>query len=160
MLRLSKWTVPLGALLIAACGSDSGTGPQTEFDGVKYTAAVVLVPTGGQTLLSVVVTLTNTGGETRSRTYPASCPVRIRLYRSADNALLYDETRRACSAEPTATVSLASLESKTLQSGVRFPGTIAGDSLPFTTYVVRAVVLTEGTKEVLINAGTYALVSS
>jgi hypothetical protein len=147
----------IAALSVASCGQDLGTEAPTEFDGIKYTAETVLVPTGGQTLVSVVVTLQNTGTASQTRTYPASCPVRILLFRQADDVLMYDERRRECGSTPVATITIDGLSSKQLQSGVRFPSSIAGDSLPFTTYNVRAAVMTEGTKTVLINAGTYIL---
>lgn len=157
MHRARTLLLALATVSVASCGTDLGTEPSTVFDGIKYTAETVLVPTGGQTLVSVVVTLQNTGSGAQTRTYPASCPVRILLFRQTDDALMYDERRRDCSALPTATITIDGQSSKQLQSGVRFPGSIAGDSLPFTTYNVRAAVLTEGSKTVLISAGTYTL---
>ncbi|HYV99094.1 MAG TPA: hypothetical protein VE967_16680 [Gemmatimonadaceae bacterium] len=145
----------------AACGSDSGTGPRTTVGGIKYTARVELVEAGGTApLLSVVATLTNTTGAPQMRTYPAGCPVRILLYRQSDNTLVYDERTRDCAPEPTATVTIDPLATADLQSGIRFPATVAGDSLPFATYKVRAAVMTEGAKQVLIDAGTYFLTGS
>jgi hypothetical protein len=107
----------------------------------------------------VIVTLQNNTGAVQTRTYPAACPVRIQLFRLSDNALLYDETRLPCDKTVTATLTLIGLGSTTLNSGVRFPGTIAGDSLPLVTYTVRVVVLTEGTSSVVLNAGSFNLVS-
>jgi hypothetical protein len=156
-------TFTLATLAFLGCSQDLGSGLPTEFDGVKYTAQVVQFDVGSQNppspviVFNVTVTLTNTGTAQQTRTYPAACPVRVRLYRQADGALMYDETRRNCDPQPTATINLGGQESKTVQSGIRYPSTIAGDSLPFTTYIVRAVVPTEGAKLVLLTAGTYEL---
>lgn len=157
MRRTLKLILALSATAAAGC-SVAATGPETEFNGIKYTAEVAdIVGALGTHQYSVIVTLTNTSGVQQTRTYPASCPVRIRLYRVADNSLLYDETRRVCDETPAATISVDAFSSKTLQSGVRFSTTFVGDSLPHTTYTVRAVVKTEGTRFVEVLAGTIAL---
>jgi hypothetical protein len=142
----------------AACSTDLGSGPPSEFDGIKYTAEVQDIVSGssGARQFAVVVTLQNLTSSTKTRTYPATCPVRVRLYRSSDNFLAYDETLRSCSPTPTSTITIPAQGTSTLTSGVRFPATVAGDSLATgqTTYTVRAIVTTEGDKEVLIDAGT------
>jgi hypothetical protein len=70
--------------------------------------------------------------------------------------LLYDETRKPCASTPEATLLLEGFGSKTMTSGVRFPGVVAGDSLATgtTLYTVRAIVQTEGSKFVEVDAGT------
>jgi hypothetical protein len=156
-------------LLVTAAGcSTDVSGPSTQFGGVKYTAVtndIVTCPLGVTSgpqchhQFSVIVTMQNTTGATLTRTYPAGCPVRVQLYRLSDNARLYDETRWACDATPVATITLPGFSTTTLSSGVRFPGNVAGDSLPLVAYTVRAVVFTEGAASVIINAGTYTLTS-
>lgn len=153
-------TFALAALALAACSDDLGSGTQSVFDGVRYTARVVTYDVGIMKpilVFAVFVTMTNTGAGQQTRTYPAACPVRLRLYRQTDGALMYDETRRSCDPQPATTITLAGQETKELQSGIRYPSTIAGDSLPFTTYLVRAVLATEGSTLVTVPAGTYQL---
>lgn len=155
ILRMALWAA---AVALPGCSTDVA-GPSSDFGGIHYTAQVQSVASGGVPLLNVIVTLQNTGGGTQTRTYPAACPVRVQLFRQSDNALLYDETRLPCDQTVKATLTLLGLASTTLSSGVRFPGTIAGDSLPLVTYTVRCVVLTEGTANVVLNAGSFNLVS-
>jgi hypothetical protein len=153
MRRTLKLILALTAMAgSGSCSTDPGA-PQTEFNGLKYTAEIA--PNGFG--FTVIVTLQNPGGTAQTRTYPAACPVRIRLYRTANNLRLYDETTWPCSATPLATITIDGFSSKTLQSGARSATTVAGDSLPHTTYTVFAVVLTEGATLVEIRAGTYTL---
>lgn len=154
VLKIVCWSALVGAL---ACG-DGVSAPETTFDGIKYTAATnTITSANGATQFTVLVTLENTTGGTLTRTYPATCPVRIKLYRASDQALLYDESRRDCDMSITATLTIGGRETAQVSSGVRFAQNVLGDSLPSTTYNVKALVLTECTKTVLIDAGQYTL---
>ena len=144
------------AMAAAAC-SGSSTGPSDVYGGIQYTATVSdIAGTQGTHQFAVLVTLHNTTTTTQTRTYPSGCPIRIRLYRQADNRLVYDETKITCTTTIPTTISLNPDESKTLTSGIRFPSAVIGDSLPATTYNVKAIIQTEGTKVVELTAGTYA----
>ena len=156
-MRVSR-KMTVGVLIaIAGCATD-GTGPQTEFDGVKYSATVNLIQSGGSlTNFAVLVTLENLTTAVVTRTYPAACPVRVRLYSSGDGRLVYDETLRTCDFATTTTLQLQSRETRTLTSGTRLPGTVLGDSLPVATYIVHAVVTTEGARMVELAAGSYLI---
>jgi hypothetical protein len=150
-----------GGVGAAACGgSASGSGPtgtNNQYAGVAYSATVEEIPAVTTRRFTVMVTLRNTTGQTVTRSYPAGCPVRIRLYRLLDGALVYDESDIECAfADPT-TITLAPGESRTLQSGPRWPPAVVGDSLPASTYNVRAVLKTEGTEPVEISAGAYRI---
>jgi hypothetical protein len=156
-MRVSR-KVTIGVLIaVAGCATD-GTGLQTEFDGVRYTATVSTIQSGmSLTQFAVLVTLENMTTTTVSRTFPAGCPVRIRLYRQADGRLVYDETQRTCDFTTTTTIQLQSRETHTLTSGPRLPGTVLGDSLSSATYSVHGVAATEGATMVELAAGTYLL---
>jgi len=150
-----------GAVAAAACGgSASGSGPTgtgNEFAGVAYSATVTEVTASTTRWFSVVVTLRNTTNSDVTRSYPAGCPVRIRLYRALDNALVYDETTVTCGFTEPNTFTLEPGASRTLQSGTRWPPTVVGDSLPASTYNVSAVLQTEGPQAVEISAGSYKM---
>jgi hypothetical protein len=150
----------LGAASLSACSDDLGPGTPNSvvIDGIRYTASVnEIIANNGSRQFTIIVTLSNQTSEVKTRTYPAACPVRVLLYRAADDFLVYDEEQRPCSATPTATVTISGSSTATLQSGIRFTGTVAGDSLPLTTYTARALVKTEGSREVIVNAGTVNL---
>jgi hypothetical protein len=168
---MRRITLVLTALVLASgCSTDLGSGLQTEFDGVRYSATVEDIIADNDDPLNrpvarqfaVNVTAENRTGVAKTRTYPAICPVRVRLYRASDDALLYDETRKDCAPAPEGTLTIEPFGTKPLTSGIRFPATIAGDSLATasTIYNVHAVVMTEGSKFVEINAGTTHLRSS
>ncbi len=150
MPRPIQLILALSALAAASCSSDVAA-PQNEYNGIRYTAAVAPNGIG----FTVIVTLENTSGVQQLRTYPAACPVRIRLYRTADNFRLYDETTWPCDATNTATITIDAFSSKTLQSGARSATTVTGDSLPHTAYTVYAVVRTEGATLVEVRAGLF-----
>lgn len=144
----------------AACGGGNAkaSGPNEiggGFDGVTYTAEVQEIIASTTRRFTVVATLTNTKSVAVTRVYPAGCPVRIKLHRALDNELVYDETKIPCSVTTETTVTIPPGETRTLQSGVRWPPTVLGDSLAATSYNVRAVVQTEGTRVVEVAAGTY-----
>jgi len=151
------------ALLIAvvaattSCSGDLGSGPQTTYGNIRYTAAVqdISGTTTGSTAhqFSVFVTLTNKIGASQTRTYPVNCPVLIRLYRQSDQTIVYDETRSRDCSTTTATVTIPGTGTAQLQSGVRFPSVILGDSLPKAVYNAKAALLTEGSQFLIIDAG-------
>jgi hypothetical protein len=155
----------LATLLIvataASCGGNaSASGPigvSNEFGGVAYTAEIREIVSTTTRRFMVVVTLSNTRGIAATRTYPAGCPVRIRLYRVSDGVLVYDESKTPCAVTDPVTVTLFAGESMTLQSGVRWPPNVLGDSLAAVRYYVGAVVQTEGTQFVEIAAGVYRM---
>lgn len=150
--RRILWLALAAAAL--ACGSDGVTETDT-VNGVKYTARFVgNVSSGTGTFTTVIATLQNVSSSSQDRDYPVSCPVRIRLYRPADGFKMYDETRSACVSD-TATLSIPVSESRELQSGIRTAEFLLGDSLPYQTYAVRAVVQTEGANELEVVAGAW-----
>lgn len=151
--------VALGVLLPLGCGGDS-SGPSDQGGNLRYTARVERVQTGTINFVTVIVSVRNTTSAVETRTYPSACPVQIRLYRLGDDALVYDETRRDCPATPTSTLEVGGLQTKELQSGLRNPTTILGDSIAAASYGVRAVVNTEGNKLIIVNAGTVNLSSN
>jgi hypothetical protein len=147
----------LSMVAFAGCSSDA-VGPATTFGGVQYSAAVNTIQSGSSlTQFTILVTMKNTTTATVTRTYPAGCPVRMRMYRSSDGKRVYDETTRTCTFTDPATITLQSLGTATLTTGPRLPGTVLGDSLPSATYIIRAVVQTEGTTFVEVDAGSYLI---
>lgn len=156
-MRVSQ-SVTVGILIaVAGCGTD-GTGPQSDFDGVRYSAMVSTIQSGQSlTQFTVLVTLENLTTATVTRTYPAGCPVRVRLYRAADGVRVYDEMMLTCSVTTPATITLTSRESKTLTSGPRTPASVLGDSLQGGNYTVHGVAQTEGATFVELGAGSYLI---
>ena len=140
----------------ASCGDDGVTETDT-VNGVRYSARF----NGGGSLgpfINVVATLRNVSSAPQDRVYLVSCPVRIRLYRPADGFKVYDETQLACQSNVEATLSIGVGEAEELTSGIRQGSTVLGDSLPFQTYAVRAVLNTEGAgteMEVVAGAWTF-----
>ena len=161
---MARWR-SLAALLpvaaaVACGGNASASGPigvSNEFGGVAYAAEIREIVATTTRRFSAFVTMTNTKGLAVTRTYPAGCPVRIRLYRASDGVLVYDESRRPCTYSEPVTLTLNAGESKTLQSGVRWPPDVLGDSLAAVRYFVGAVVQTEGAQLVEIAAGVYRM---
>jgi hypothetical protein len=151
-------TVLLALLVSAAvsCGDDGVTATDT-VNGIKYSAKFNgNISTGTGTFVNVVATLQNVSTSPQERTYLVSCPVRIRLYRPADGFKMYDETKLACGGTTEGTLAIGIGESKELQSGIRQATTMLGDSLPYQTYAVRAVLYTEGQdKEMEVVAGAW-----
>jgi hypothetical protein len=70
--------------------------------------------------------------------------VALRIYRGLDDALLYDETRLACSLNTSATLQVLPGQSRTIGSGFRQMTAIMGDSIPCGRYRLVGVPLTEG----------------
>jgi len=145
----------LGAPL--ACGGTDAAGPAPPgnvLDGVAYTASVEIL----DKLVVLRVTLTNTTTGAITRSYPAGCPVRIRLYRLTDNALVYDESQAPCGSTTPVSVTIAPQQSASLTSGPRYRCTIAGDSLPTpATYFAAALVRIVGMNPIELDAGTYSI---
>jgi hypothetical protein len=150
-------------LFAVACGDDDdATGPtptQELVDGVLYTARVdliqnVLYPNKAPAFFQIVATLQNQRGVALDRTFPAACPVRIRLERDYDDVVVYDETRRPCDAEPLALLSLPPRGTQSIASGMKVMESFRGDSIPVGTYNVFATLSTEGDKPVVVRAGT------
>ena len=138
----------VGAVAGAGCG-DGVSAPQSVYVTIRYSAAVV--PTAG--FFNVAVTLQNTTSGATTRTFPTGCAIRVRLFRAADDALLYDESRVPCPPGDSTTIAIPGSGAYTLYSGLR----TFGDSLPVTTYYVRLYVLTEGKKNpVMVSAGVYS----
>ena len=150
-------TLILALLAAAASCGDNGVTDTDTVNGVKYSARFNAGGTLGP-FVNVIATLQNVSSAPQDRVYLVSCPVRIRLYRPADGFKVYDETQLACQSNVEATLSIPIGESKELQSGIRQATTILGDSLPFQTYTVRAVLNTEGQgseMEVVAGAWTF-----
>ena len=139
----------LAILGVVACGADNGITDASTVDGIKYTARITSIVSIENSQINVIATLQNVTSATKERTYPVGCAVRVRLYRPADGFKMYDETKRPCANETPATLSIPAGETRELASGVRFTATILGDSLPHTTYLIKVVVMTEGSGRVL-----------
>lgn len=139
----------VAVLATVSCAVDP-VGPQTEYDGVKYSATPTNVPIIG---FVVLVKMENMTTAVLTRSFPAGCGVRIRLYRPIDGRLVYDETRWPCDYTTPVTITLQPRASSQLTSGGR--NSPLGDSLPAASYIVHAVVRTEGTKHVEVDAGTF-----
>lgn len=159
------WVVALGLTLVAgpvACGSmGDSTSPEDEATpvAVEYsmTSSEFLPHSELPPNLLLVMGLRNVSAATVDRSYPAGCPVRIRIYRTLDSALLYDETRLACALTDPASMRLVAGESRTIGSGFRQMTQIMGDSIPCGTYRVVGVPQTEGSKVIEVEAGEATL---
>jgi hypothetical protein len=142
--------------LAVACGGDQAAGPADgAVDDLALAAAVVEIADGR--MVSVQAFLTNNTSGDIAVSYPAGCPVRIRLYRQGDDALVYDEAGFPCSFAVTATLTLSPGQTRTLTSGGRFPWTVSGDSIPVGPYRATGIVRIIGENPVELEAGTYHL---
>ena len=163
------WRHPILALagvaaIVAGCGKGgdivdpSGNGQNT-LDGIALTAQVVEVVHSATSVkqVSLHVTLTNTTNAAVVRSYPAGCPVLIRLYRVQDLALVYDEGQQPCGFTTPTDVRLEPGASATLTSGLRFPWTITGDSLSAGAYYAAALLRITGVNLIEVDAGIYSL---
>jgi hypothetical protein len=158
------FTGSLAALLsiAAACGRDSdivdpGDGGNNNVLGGLVLSAVMDDVTPW--FLSARVTLTNTTAAAIDRTYPAGCPVLLRLYRESDQALVYDEGQRPCVVTTPIGFRVEGQASTVLASGTRFNPTVAGDSIPAGTYRAAVLLRITGMNPIEIEAGTYRLAS-
>lgn len=125
--------------------------------GISYSAEVSEVQFDGSTKMLVTLSILNNSIAPIALTYPAGCPVRIRLYRPADNVRVYDETRVTCQLTTPATITVSPQASRSLGSGFRSMAAIVGDSLQFAAYRVVAVPRTEGDNIIEVPAGTVVL---
>jgi hypothetical protein len=144
------------ASLAAGCAESVGTTDEGNYqlDGVTITAAVVEL---SDKLVSVQATLSNTTAERIDLHYPAGCPVRIRLYRALDDALVYDEGIWECNYDVGVDLTVPPGGRRVLTSGTRFSWEIAGDSLPLGAYVARAILRIVGQNPIEVEAGLYNL---
>lgn len=137
------------ALAALACGCvDDGITVTDTVNGVKYSARFAPAGIG----MNLIATLENVSTATQERLYPATCPVRIRLYRPADGFKMYDETKLSCASD-TVRLSLNPGDKYDLASGIRTANYLLGDTLPAQTFVVKGVVQTEGVHEIEVDAG-------
>ena len=164
MRRLHIWISVSTALVVAACASradedvpDDVTSPTG--NGIHVTASVSEIVTNSnpptpypKIQFSVKVTLANTSGTAATLSYRPACAVRIQL-RRADDSKVYDETTRQC--EPgLASITIAAQSQETLNSGIRFPTSVLGDSLAPGRYRVVAV-FEKDDAPLYIEAGMY-----
>ena len=149
----------LTAALIGACSSaeDVGIEEPAVTPGLVYSATTSEARFEGGSNLLVTLSIENTSIAPITVTYPATCPIRIRLYQPSDNALVYDETRVACESGGQATLTISPQATRTIGSGFRGMMAIVGDSLRFATYRVFAVPQTEGARVLEIPAGSITL---
>lgn len=147
------------ALAIGACSSteEAAITAPTSTDGVVYSASASETRFEAGYNLLVTLSIANTTAAPVALTYPASCPIRIRLYQPSDNALVYDETRVPCPSDTQATLTIPAFSERTIGSGFRGMVRIVGDSLRFATYLVFAVPQTEGAFVFEIPAGSITL---
>lgn len=150
-------------MLASGCGGGGDiTDPLDEelIPGVTLSASVVELDvteaTGSRIkMVSAEVALQNTTAEPIEHSYPGGCPVRMRLYRQSDNALIYDQTLFPCNVSAVQSFTLPAQGAKSFTSGARFPWEVAGDSIPPATYRATAVFRVTGLDPVEIEAGTY-----
>jgi len=146
--------------LSAACGNEGeivdpgSTGDTSVLGGIVLSAVMVDVTPW---YLGAQVTLTNTTDLKLERSYPAGCPVLLRLYREPDQTLVYDEGRRPCNVTTPIAFEIDAQATAVLSSGTRFNPTVAGDSIPAGTYRAAALLRITGFNPIEIDAGTYRL---
>jgi hypothetical protein len=146
------------ALAISACSSDEDDPMEPETTpAVVYSASVSETRFSAGYSLLVTLSIENISLFPVTLTYPASCPIRIRLYEPADNAPVYDETRVICPFDGQATLTISPGATRTIGSGFRAMVGIVGDSLRFATYRVFAVPQMEGSGVVEVPAGSVTL---
>ena len=147
----------VGALVVVSCGgSDSTTEPPGETtNGVVYSARAFAMTASTYTPgFNVVLTLENPTANSVTLTYPAGCPVRVRLYRLLDDRLMYDETRLTCQITSPADLILQAGATRTIGSGSRENCAVAGDSLLMnTSYRFVAVPQMAGATSLEVPAG-------
>jgi hypothetical protein len=150
---------PLLAALAMACSSveDVVVTEPTLTPGLVYSASTTELRIDAGYSLLVTLSIENTSTAPITLTYPASCPIRIRLYQPSDNALVYDETRVACASDGEATLTISPQDSRSIGSGFRGMPRIVGDSLPFAIYRVFAVPQMEGAAVFEVPAGSITL---
>lgn len=165
-MKTRSWMLAAVCASAAACGWSEVTPPEQAPDETENTAAANVQYSAtvknieilrGTPPFIAILRIQNAGRQMVTLTYPASCPVRIRLYREADSVRVYDETVRPCGSETTATLRLAPGQQWDIGSGVRYPATVAGDSLEPGSYIVRVVPQTAHDGTVEIVAGTFVL---
>lgn len=146
-----------GALAIVSCGgSDDPAGPAGETtNGIVYSARANAIT--ASTYLpgfNIILTLSNPTGNAVTVTYPAGCPVRVRLYRLLDDRLMYDETKVTCQVTSPATMTLQAGQTRTVGSGSRENCAVAGDSIVMNAvYRFTAVPQMEGATTLELPAG-------
>ena len=153
------WTLVAAAVAVA-CGSDeiaSGDQQPTLTPGLSYSAETSEIRFDGGPSMLVTLSISNASLAPITLTYPAGCPVRIRLYRPSDNVRVYDETRVPCGLTTPASITISPQATRSLGSGFRGMTTIVGDSLQFTVYRVMAVPQTEGANIIEVPAGIIVL---
>lgn len=141
-----------------ACGSMGGsTGPAEaeEIPAVTYTMEGTEFLPSSQLPpnLMIVMSVENEGSVPVEKSYPAGCPVRIRIYRDLDDTLIYDETKLGCSNSDPATFRVLPGETRTIGSGFRQMTQIMGDSIPCGRYRLVGVPQMEGDEVIEIPAG-------
>jgi hypothetical protein len=167
-MRFTSRTIAASAAILTGCNWAPSTAPEVaDKDTSSLPVALDLSATNtvmelvrGRPVFLVVLHARNRGESAITLTYPATCPVRVRLYRLADTTLAYDETRRQCDQATIATVRIDPGKQWDIGSGFRDHGAVAGDSLPGATYIVRAVVSLDQVQSREISAGTVLLVPS
>jgi hypothetical protein len=169
-MRIRGLVALLGVVtLVLSCGGGDGDitdpngpggGGGQVFGDIAYVASVAEIE---HTLtevkqLSVQVDLTNQTGEQLARAYPAGCPVRVRLYRPLDGALVYDESRTPCTAENPVDFTIGPHGTVQPASGPRNPWFVHGDTIAApATYNAAALVRIVGQNPIEIDSGTYRL---
>lgn len=159
-MRIARRLAPALSLVAAACGSEgeivdpTNGGNASVLGGIALAASMVDVTPW---YVSAQVTLTNTTDAPMQRTYPAGCPVLLRLYREPDQALVYDEGRRPCGVTTPIPFGIDALGTATLSSGTRYNPSVRGDSIPAGTYRAAVLLRITGYNPIEIDAGTYRL---
>jgi hypothetical protein len=145
--------------LAAGCANEGGVA-EPSGDGSELLGGIAVSASPADVsawFVTIQVTLTNTTASAVERSYPAGCPVLIRLYREPDQVLVYDEGRRPCAVTTPIAFRLDAQESFVLTSGARYNPSVAGDSLPAGRYRAAALLRITGLNPIEIDAGSYRL---
>lgn len=147
--------VTAAAVACGSVGESTGVDPEVsapaltyQMEGSEFQPSGALPPN-----LLVIMSAQNGASVPIETSYPAGCPIRLRIYRQLDSALLYDETQLACAVPSPVSFRVQPGETRSIGSGFRQMTQIMGDSIPCGRYRLVGVPQTEGTKVIEIEAG-------
>lgn len=164
MKHLPTLAVTLLATLALGCSDSEPTDPNDTqaINGVELTGEIVVIPGGisafaSGMVLSAKVEARNVTSQNVDITYPVSCPVRIRLYRPADDRLIYDQTQFDCDASLVTTLHLGAGQTHSFTTGNTTPTAIEADSVAAGYYRAVGVFRTTGNNPIEVELGQFRL---